>query len=384
MRVPRPALRLLPIIAAAAVLAGCASFPEASSGAWHQPPNGSNIIQPPKIPDTNSEQPPDNPNQPGPPNQPKPSGCADSDPAVVATCLNPVSAIAVLPDGQSALAAERSTGKIYRVTKDQPSQLVATVPVDASGGGLIGLVLSPTYSDDQLLYAYIATPSDHRIVRIASGQAPVPILTGIPATPGDSSGAMVVDAKGALLVATGGGGTAGGSLGGKIIRIDTFGRPYPDNPNPESPVYSSGLRDPGGLCVSPANGTAWVTDRRTGLDALYAVTPGELKAPAWNWPDRPGVAGCVARAGSIVVAETGNSALFVLQTAGGTNNFTGLPTVSLKGKYGRLSAASPGPGQSQDVWLGTVNKGGGGPVTPTDDRVIKLPLIPGGGSGGPE
>ena len=63
------------------------------------------------------------------------SGCEDPDPQVVATCLEPVGAIAVLPDARAALVGERATGRILRVQRDLEPQLVTTVAVDASGGG---------------------------------------------------------------------------------------------------------------------------------------------------------------------------------------------------------------------------------------------------------
>src|SRR5437764_1404893 len=73
---------------------------------------------------------------------PPPNGCTDFDPRVIATCLDPVSAVAVLPgDGDPiALVAERRTGRILRVRKDHDPVVVATLKVDAStDGGLIGL-----------------------------------------------------------------------------------------------------------------------------------------------------------------------------------------------------------------------------------------------------
>src|SRR5439155_26754486 len=96
------------------------------------------------------------------------------------TCLDPVSAIAVLPGGEYALVAQRATGRIMKVAKDKPSALVATVPVDASGGGLKALVLSPSFDEDQLLYAYAATPTDNRLVRVTLEGQVTPVLTGIP------------------------------------------------------------------------------------------------------------------------------------------------------------------------------------------------------------
>jgi glucose/arabinose dehydrogenase len=375
---------VLAVLSLVALLTGCASFPDTGPRQWHDKiENGGPLAAPPRIPDDqpDSEQPPP---PPAPPGQGSgPNGCVDPDPQVVATCLNPISAVAVLPDAQSALVAERATGRVLRVQKGKDPQVVATVPVDPAGGGLIGLVLSPSYAEDQLLYAYAATPTDHRVLRIALGNAPTPIMTGIPRTVGNDAGALGVGPDGALLVATGADGAAPapGSLAGKLLRIDTFGRPFPDNPDPRSPVYTSGLRSPGGMCTAADSGVVWVTDHLVDRDVLQRAVPGPVGDPSWNWPDRPGIAGCVAPKGGIAVAQRGASALFLLRT-NGPGAFTGTTQSTLNGIYGRLGPATLAPDGL--IWLGTSNKGAGGKIASSDDRVIRL-LIPGGGGGnGPD
>lgn len=379
------ALRIAAVAVAVASLASCATFPDTGPRQWHdKPEGGSPLAAPPKVPEQTPEQEPPPANTP--PGRPgAPVGCQDPDPLVVATCLDPVSAIAVLPDGQSALAAQRETGRIMRVEKGKPSQLLATVPVDAASGGLKGLVLSPSYDEDRLLYAYIATATDHRVVRVTPDGSTVPIFTGIPRTAGNDSGTIGVSRDDALIVATGADGSADspGSLAGKILKIDTFGKPFKGNPDPRSPIYSSGLHAPGGMCTSPENGITWVTDRAPGRDALYRVSAGQLAPPAWDWPDQPAVAGCIAQPDSLAVAERGGSALFVLQTKRALASFTGSPSTALNGIYGRVSAATLGPDGT--AWLGTENRGRGGPIVSSDDRVIRLPHIGGGtGGSGPE
>ena len=363
------------------LLAGCATFPDAGPRDWHEKLEGTGELGgPPVVPDSSSPQPPPSaPGQPGESGGPQPpSGCVDPDPQVVATCLNPVGAVAVLPNAISALVGERATGRILRVEGGKDPQLITTVPVDATGGGgLTGLVLSPAYLEDQLVYAYISTPTDNRVVRIAPGEPAKPVLTGIPRGATNNGGALGVDVDGSLLVATGDAGTtpAPGSLAGKLLRIDTLGRPARGNPDPASPVLSSGLRAPGGICTNPRTSMTWVTDRTNSRDVLHMVVPGPLGAPVWTWPDRPGVAGCMAQPGVVAVAQTGAASLFVLRP---TDNgaFTGAPETLLVGTYGRLSAATLAPDGL--LWLGTVNKAGGRPV-PSDDRVIRIQPPSGGG-----
>lgn len=362
-------------------LAGCATFPDAGPREWREKIEGAGELggppvvptpEPPRRPTPES----DGAGQSGAPQVP--SGCVDADPQVVATCLEPVGAIAVLPDATSALVAERATGRVLQVRKDSDPVLVATVPVDASGGGgLTGLVLSPGYEEDQLVYAYVTTAQDNRVVRIAAGEPPEPVLIGIPRGATNNAGALGVDVDGSLLVATGDAGTpAPGGLAGKILRIDTLGRPAKGNPDPASPVLSSGLRAPGGICIDPVTTAVWVTDRTDTRDVLYLVVPGALPAPAWTWPDRPGVAGCMAQPGLVAVAQTGAASLFVLRPDP-NGAFTGAPEILYTGTWGRLSAAAPAPDGL--LWLGTVNKAGGQPV-PSDDRVIRIQPPAGGGA----
>lgn len=363
------------------LLAGCATFPDQGPREWREQVEGAGELGgPPVIPEPSPPQSPPpggDAGQPGAPQQP--TGCVDPDPQVVATCLEPVGAIAVLPDGRSALVAERATGRVLRVQRGADPVLVTTVPVDPTGGGgLTGLVLSPSYAEDQLVYAYATTREDSRVVRIAPGEAPKPVLTGIPRGPRDNSGALGVDVDGSLLVATGDAGgdaAAPASLAGKLLRIDTLGRPAPGNPDPASLVLSSGLRAPGGICIDPVTTMVWVTDRTGTQDVLHLVVPGPLPAPAWTWPDRPGVAGCVAQPGLVAIALTGAASLFVLHP-GDNAMFTGTPEKMLTNTYGRLSAAAFAPDGL--LWLGTVNKAGGKPV-PSDDRVIRIQPPAGGG-----
>jgi glucose/arabinose dehydrogenase len=363
------------------LLAGCATFPDDGPRDWQPKIEGAGELGGPP-----SVQEPSTPNTPpsggaassGAPGAPSP--CADPDPQVIATCLNPVGAIAVLPDARTALVGERTTGRILRVTKGRDPVLVTTVPVDATGdGGLTGLALSPGYAEDQLLYAYITTPTDNRVVRLAPGEPVKPVLAGIPRGARNNGGALGVDVDGSLLVATGDAGgdpNAPGSLAGKVLRIDTLGRPGTGNPTAGSPVLSTGLHAPGGICIDPQSTITWITDRTPTEDVLHELVPGPLPAPAWTWPTRPGVAGCMAQPGVVTIAEAGGAALYVLHP-GQHGGFTGAPETILVNTYGRLSAAAPAPDGL--LWLGTVNKAGGKPVA-SDDRVIRIQPPAGGGA----
>ncbi|MET0188073.1 MAG: PQQ-dependent sugar dehydrogenase [Pseudonocardia sediminis] len=368
-----PARILAGLMLVVAMLAsGCATFPDDGARDWRERAEGQGelggppALASPEPPPPEGSQPDQQP-QGGSPSAPQP--CVDPDPQVVATCLGPVGAVAVLPAGDEALVGERTTGRVLRVKKGSAPQLVTTVPVDPAAG-LTGLVLSPGYAEDRLVYALAGTPSDVQVLRLAPGEPPKPVLTGIPRGAG---GALAVDPDGSLLVATGAG---AGPLAGKVLRIDTLGRPAPGNPDPASPVLSSGLVAPGGLCVDPSTRTVWATDRTPTRDVLHRVVPGALGTPAWTWPDKPGVAGCTVLPGTLAVAERGAGALFVLRP-GENGSFTGDPKPVLTGTYGALAAITLAPDGL--IWLGTVNKDGGRPGA-TDDRVIRI-QPPSGGTG---
>jgi glucose/arabinose dehydrogenase len=376
------------LLAGGLFAAGCATFPEASQGDWREKPEFDIEAGPqPQVPNAPGQpQDPGSPGQP-PPNEPPrpPEGCRDFDPRVVATCLDPVGAIAALPSSTAAIVAERATGRLLRVEQGAEPVEIARLAVDpAGGGGVTGLALSPTYAEDELIYAYITTPTDNRVVRLAPGDPAKPVLHSIPRGPTGNGGGLATDPRGALLVVTGDAGnplaaTDPASLAGKVLRINGFGAPAPGNPKPGSLMISSGLHQPAGLCLDPVSGSTWVTERSAHHDALYRIRPGEpVGNPDWTWPQRPNVAGCIAFNGVVAVALSKESSMFVLRS-GPDGSFTGKPESILKNLFGHYHAAAPAP--SGLWWLGTVNKAGGKPVSSDDRVVLVTPPVTGGGGG---
>lgn len=365
------------------LLAGCASFPEQAGPApsWQPQPKMTEQAGPqPHLPgsaDTGNAG-PGNGGKSGPSTSiPPPKGCTDFDPSVIGTCLAPVAAVVGMPGGGSALAADRSTGRVLSVQKGSEPKQVAALEVDASAdGGLTGLALSPTYREDQLVYAYITTATDNRVVRFALGDAPKPVLTGIPKGPRNNRGALSSDRTGALLVATGDAGNPAAasdpnSLAGKVLRIDGLGKPAVGNPTAGSAVLAAGLTAPGGLCSSLDGSSAWVTDRSDSADQLYKITAGQLTTPAWSWPDKPGVSGCAAFSNEVLVSTVHKTGLQML-VLNKNGSFNGKPTVVLDGDKGYGQVGSLDVLDEQTALLGTVNKDGGKPVS-SDDRVVLLP-----------
>ncbi|ADJ43491.1 glucose dehydrogenase [Amycolatopsis mediterranei S699] len=391
---------LLAILACGVLLpAGCARFDDTAAGQTFSPAPVPSPESPPEVQgpgaDSGSGPKQARPGQSAAP-VPPPQGCKDFDPSVIATCLDTVAAVAGLPgDGStpSALAGERKSGRVLLATSGKDATDFATLEVQAAGdGGLTGLALSPSYVEDQLVFAYITTATDNRVVRFAKGQSPKPVLTGIPKGASGNRGTIGTDNRGALLVATGDAGNPAAaadpnSLAGKLLRIDTSGKAAAGNPN-GSLAVAAGLHAPGGVCASADGGRVWVTDRLADKDALYRIQAGQpLATPAWTWPDKPGVAGCadfVDANGSLSVgtALAGNLQNLPVSPDGA---ISGKPTISLDGKtgkppltYGRLAGMSMI--NPQLAVAGTVNKDGGTPVS-SDDRVVLItPATSGGGN----
>ncbi|MBF6230291.1 PQQ-dependent sugar dehydrogenase [Nocardia farcinica] len=350
-----------------ALLAGCARFDDSASSPFTPEPTFS-------------------PADPRPPDQPpssttRPSGpCIDPDPSVVATCLDTTGGLVGV--GHGALVAERRTGRILEVVDpDTPPVEVATVSVDGSGdGGLLDIALSPTYGEDGLIYAYITTGSDNRVVRLAEGGPPKDILTGIPKGATGNRGALEWATPDRLMVLTGDAGNPGlanspGSLAGKLLRLDS---PAPGSAAPQ--IVAAGIGTPGDLCRDGSD-NVWFTDRTAVEDRLQRMDPSGAVSVAWTWPDRPGVAGCAVAADGVAVALTYAKALAIAPTDPNTLAVTTAPTLLVQDRYGQLGGATIGPDGT--VWVGTVNKAEGTPG-PNDDRVVRVPPPSGGGGGGPD
>jgi glucose/arabinose dehydrogenase len=372
--------------------AGCANFAsQAAPNSW-QPAPGLSPEQPPNPVLPGQAGPSGTVNPGGRPGQagtiPPPQGCQDFNPSVIATCLDAVSAVVVLPGTDAdpvGLAAERTTGRILRVHKGDQPALQTTLQVDGStDGGLTGLALSPTYTQDQLMFAYVTTATDNRVMLIAPGDKPKPIVTGIPRGATGNRGVLAVDHRGELLVATGNAGDPAlaanpASLAGKVLRIDVDGAPAPDNPNPKSTIVASGLFEPGGVCNSLDGSQTWVTDRTPTQDVLYHLQLGHpLGDPAWTWPDKPGVAGCAAFTTSVMVATAiaGNVQSLALNKDG---TFTGRPQISLQGAQGFGRVSGMDIISNRGAMAGTINREAGGKPVSSDDRVVIITSQPAGG-----
>src|SRR6202521_1064609 len=160
MRQRRPVRGVIVLLGAALLVgSGCARFDEAQSQPF--------TTQPELKPGPSSSPPPP------PPLPPKPFPKVCPAPGVMQGCLESTSGLIMLPDSQSALVAERTTGAVKQVAVNAEPKVKVVIPVDPSGdGGLMDIVLSPTYEQDRVMYAYISTPTDNRVIRVADDDIP--------------------------------------------------------------------------------------------------------------------------------------------------------------------------------------------------------------------
>ena len=286
-----------------------------------------------------------------------------------------------LPDG-TGIVSERGTAALKAV-RGSDANLIGTVPgvAPAGEGGLLGLALSPEFARDRLLYAYVTSESDNRVVRLrltrsADGTLsmgePETVFTGIPKATTHNGGRIRFGPDGYLYVGTGDSQRRNqpqdpAALGGKILRLTRDGRPAPGNPFGNA-VYSLGHRNVQGLAWD-ADGRLWATEFGPDVDdELNLILPGAN----YGWPE---VTGAPGRPGfedaKVVWPATSEASPSGLEIAGSTayvgalrgqrlwtnplaGTQAGTPVAHFTGTYGRIRDVVRTP--EGGFWLLTNNK----------------------------
>lgn len=203
-----------------------------------------------------------------------------------------------LPGGDL-LVGSRDTGVVHHVAADggkvtEAGEVPGVQREPGNEGGLLGLALGA----DEMVYAYLTSASDNRIVRMtydADGPegnrlgAPDTVFRGIPKGGRHNGGRIAFGPDKMLYVGTGEAGDPAlaqdeESLGGKILRMTPDGEPARGNPDPGSVVYSYGHRNVQGL--------AWDDEKRLWAaefgdqewDELNLIEPGRN----YGWPEAEG------------------------------------------------------------------------------------------------
>ena len=314
-------------------------------------------------------------------------------PFVLARNLAVPWAIAFLPGGD-ALVTERDSARLLRVTPQGRVSTVGTVPgVEPSGeGGLLGVAVSPSFGRDRLVYLYVSTATDNRIVRFrysAGGIGPLDaVLTGIPRAAIHNGGRLAFGPDGMLWATTGEHAEPGiaqdrDSLGGKILRMTPDGRPAPGQPvrvtgvdlrSPQRAGDRVGRRrpdvrhrtgpeplrrdqqDPEGAQLRLAG------HRGAGDDAAYTD-------PELTWPtEAASPSGAAIAAGSLWVAALRGERLWQVPLDGA--GAVGRPVAHFTGEVGRLREVVRAPDGS--LWVTTSNRDGRGNPGLDDDMILVL------------
>ena len=321
--------------------------------------------------------------------------------AVIATKLAVPWGVAFLPDG-SALVSERDSHRIVNVDPGGSVRAVgsvAGVAPNAGEGGLLGIALSPQFSTDSLVYAYLTSDTDNRIVRMTFRDGrlgpPSVVFTGIPKAGIHNGGRLAFGPDGMLYVTAGDANQKAraqdvGYLGGKVLRMTPAGQPAPGNPFPGSVVYTVGHRNPQGLAWGPDGSLYEAEFGQSALDELNLLQPGHN----YGWPDVEGTigstdpkftrplltwptgdaspSGLAFAAGSLWMATLQGKRVYRIPVLG-PGRVTTLEPI-LTGDYGRLRTVVRAPDGA--LWITTSNRDGRGDPVADDDRIIRVALRP--------
>ncbi len=315
----------------------------------------------------------------------------------MATGLDVPWGLGFLPNG-TAVVSERETGRVLRIAPDggTPQELLTVPDVDTSGtseGGLLGLAVSPTFAKDRLLYAYLTTSGDNRIVRfsIDDGASSVrPVFTGLRRGPIHDGGRIAFGPDGKLYAGVGETGDRGlaqdlSSPNGKILRLNPDGSIPAGNPFSDSPIWSYGHRNVEGLAWDRA-GRLWAVEfGQDRFDEVNLIQPGRnygwpivegtgstdggrFTNPKVTWPtDDASPSGGAIIGGTLYIgALQGKSILRV--GLNGTNASKQSPLVA--GRFGRIRTTAAAPDGS--LWFTTSNRDGRGDPQDGDDHVLRL------------
>ncbi|MET8855556.1 PQQ-dependent sugar dehydrogenase [Streptomyces sp. NPDC004579] len=308
--------------------------------------------------------------------------------------------LAPLADG-GLLVSSRDKGTITRVdektgAKTLLGEVAGVAP--AGEGGLLGIALSPDYASDHMIYAYLTTASDNRIVRMLyderkpSGEqlgAPDTIFKGIPKGVIHNGGRIAFGPDRMLYAGAGETGDRGlaqdkKSLGGKILRMTPEGEPAPGNPFPDSVVYSYGHRNVQGLAWDDKQ-RLWASEfGQDTWDELNQIKPGDnygwpvvegishnsaYHDPIVQWKtDEASPSGIAYAEGSIWMAALKGERLWRIPLNG--TEASAAPEAFLTGKYGRLRTVVSAGGDK--LWLTTSETDGRGTPVKGDDRLLEL------------
>jgi glucose/arabinose dehydrogenase len=295
-----------------------------------------------------------------------------------------------LPGG-TAIVTERDTRRVLTIADGQVRQIGLIEAAAPQGeAGLLGVAVSPDFTDDRTIFFYVSTAEDNRIVRATyrNGRLSTPeaVLDGIPNGFIHDGGRLQFGPDGYLYASTGETGAPElapdrGSLGGKILRITPDGKPAPGNPDPSSPIWSLGHRNVQGLAFDDDD-NLWASEfGESTFDELNLIR----KGGNYGWPtfegrgDDPGLtnpqvvwntseaspSGLAYLDGRLWLGALQGERLWRIDVDNGRASD---PTDFFVGRYGRLRTVVVAP--DGNLWVSTSNRDGRATPGPDDDQII--------------
>ena len=326
-----------------------------------------------------------------------------------------------LRDAARLVVVDPDAGTTTDVTGPGAETLAAQTTPDGEGG-LLGVARDPASGD---VFVYRTGADDNAVLRgtldgTVLGELTT-VLDGIPRAGHHDGGALAFGPDGHLYVGTGDAGDGQqsqdrGSLGGKILRVTTDGDPAPGNPDPASPVWTSGHRNVQGLGWDAAGRMFASEFGQNTWDELNEIQPGGN----YGWPDVEGPDGAgdgtVAPVAWWSTSEASPSGLAVTDDAvylaglrgerlwrvpfgstasgageggsakpdasadvdaDGSVRALGEPQALLVEELGRLRTVAPvvtGGDDADGLWVLTNNTDGRGSPRDGDDRLVRVTL----------
>ncbi|GAB3843721.1 hypothetical protein GCM10027610_056920 [Dactylosporangium cerinum] len=306
--------------------------------------------------------------------------------------------IAWMPDGQTAIATERDSFKVFKVTLGGTRTQVGTVPntVTTNGeGGLLGVAADPAWTTNHFVYFMHTAAEGNRIARMTYNgttlTAYTSLVTGIMKNRYHNGGRLAFGPDGYLYATTGEAQTPNlaqdkSSLNGKILRMKTDGTAAPGNPF-GTLVYSYGHRNPQGLAWD-SQGRLWEAEfGNSQFDELNLIKAGRnygwptcegtcsvsgMENPKRQWSVSTASPSAIAIVRDVVyMAALRGERLWRIPLLDAEN--TGTPTSYYVGTYGRLRTVVKVPGADQ-LWLSTTNCDNNGGAAAGSDQIFRITI----------
>ncbi|RKN86959.1 PQQ-dependent sugar dehydrogenase [Paenibacillus ginsengarvi] len=334
---------------------------------------------------------------------------------VVAEKLNVPWDLAFAPDGRLLFTERPGTIRVIAGGKLLPDPMFTLAPPFVSKGesGLLGLALDPLFAENGYLYTYHTYESDgamkNRLLRLSvkgnKAELDRVLLSELPGQQTHDGGRIRFGPDGNLYVTVGDAqqrelSQSKDSMAGKILRIRSDGSIPADNPDPRSPVYSMGHRNPQGLAWQPGTGKLFSSEHgQTAKDEINVIE----KGGNYGWPliegdlteaKQPQPAGIVLRKpllhsgettwapsgmtfvtqgpwkGKLLVAGLRGTQVLKLTLTGGADVRIDAMEALWKGEFGRIRHVAEGPDGS--LYVLTNNRDGRGTPKQDDDVILQF------------